>query len=988
MKKFFDLLFVFFLSFSAAHAAVVEYDLPHTFTMDRLREVPLMTIIDTNGDGNKWSYTTHGDYTVMYILTDEKSADDWLILPAVKMKKSHVTRMRYTMRTAAENLPETYEIKAGKGKNAASMTVTVVPRTEFASAYYTVYEATIAVPEDGAYHIGFHALSSAPASAIVLDNVELEQGRPADAPCAAANLIVTPGSNGAYEATIAFTAPLTKGSGDALSPADIKNIEIQRDGTTVATLTGVQPGAPVTYTDRSVPNGDHDYIVIVHGSSADSDAVTAHAYVGYDVPYSPRNVDAAPQDDCVLLTWDAALSEGTHYHYVDPARITYNIYLYDEDSGEYAKIATTPAGATSYRYGGNTDLGTQRALLFAIEAADEPNGFVSARRTETPRVIVGKPYDLPYADPLTLESPYSWFTLEESIGTTTDGWQFGSTGGTDSRNVLYVKCGYPTAEAELSTGKINVQGAVKPMLTFQYYLGSIAYNDEMEIVITRNDHTAPIGVAVCDRYSAPSEEWTIKSVDLTNYITPDTRWITVRFKAYGAPALQEARDYQMLSDIRIMDVKDCDLALSLVSASKALKYNGAMNMSVKVQNMGSAVVKPSDYAVVLYKNGKRVSEAETALIKPFATIVLPLRYECCGPDEDASLHFEARIESAGDPVADNNSVTADVMLVRPQLPKVTDLAAALNDYGDIVISWQQPQRTVEAVSEDFDSYEAFSLGEDVLDDYTVYFKPQETDYCGSGAYPHAGEPIGWLVFDNVKAGFSSTGAYAPHSGSQCLVAFDGKSPMDTWLITPELSGNAQTISFYTGALTGNWGAEQFNVLYSLKGTDKGDFIALNGSPLGESDSWAWTKRTFDVPQGARYFAIQVISNDKMGLKIDDLTFERVHGIDISVLGYNVYVDGMLTATVPADADPLAAIQLDHEAQVGVSILTDWGEGTPAVITVDPGTTGVRETVSDDGAATTTTYDLQGRRAAKGYRGLVIDTLPTKGSVRKRLVTNK
>lgn len=968
MKKFSYLLVVFMLCISAVRAAIIEYDLPHTFDMERLKDVPLMTTIDGNNDGNKWEYTTHGDYTVMYILTDEKPADDWLILPAVKMKKSHVTRLRYTMRSGAGNLCEAYEIKVGTSKTVAGMTITVVPLTELSSAYYTTYEATIAVPADGAYHIGFHALSEAGASALVLDKVELEQGRPANVPRPVTDLKVEPAAQGGYAATLSFTAPQLMGSGQELAAADITGIDIKRDGVTITTLTGIQPGQLVSYTDQNVPNGDHEYTVVVNSPNGVSDAVTAKTYVGYDEPYNPRNLTSELADGGVLLKWDAVKTEGPHYHYVDPARITYNIYLYDEENGEYVQVATTAPGATSYLYARDTDAGEQQVLLFAVEAADVENNLVSVRRTESSRTIVGLPYDLPYNDRLDMNSPYSWFTLEEAIGTTTDGWTFGSTGGADNRDVLYVKCAYPSAEAEISSGKINVQGAVKPMLTFQYYLGSVAYNDDMEVIITRNDHLEPMAVAVCDRFTTPTSEWAIKSINLKNFITPDTRWITIRFKAYGAPPLQDARDYQMLSNIRVMDVKDADLALSLVSASKSLKYNGAMNMSVKVQNMGSDIIKPTDYTVVMYKNGQRVSDVESVQIQPFAETVLPLRYVCSGPDEADQLHFEARVESANDPVADNNSVSVDVSLVRPQLPQVSGMEAGIDDFGKIFVSWQKPQRTVEAVSEDFDSYDAFSIGEDVLDDYTIYFRSQETDYCGNGNYPHAGEPLGWLVFDNIKAGFVSTGAYAPHSGSQCLVAFDGKSQMDTWLITPELSGEAQTISFYTGALTGNWGPEQFNVLYSVKGTDKGDFIALNSAPLTEADSWAWTKRSFDVPEGAKYFAIQVISKDKMGFKIDDLCYQRVRGLDIAILGYNVYVDGILQATVPADTDPLSFIDLDHEAQVGVSILTDWGEGTPAILTVDPASTAIRDVRTYDAAPA---YDLMGRPVTSGYRGIVI-----------------
>lgn len=53
----------------------------------------------------------------------------------------------------------------------------------------------------------------------------------------------------------------------------------------------------------------------------------------------------------------------------------------------------------------------------------------------------------------------------------------------------------------------------------------------------------------------------------------------------------------------------------------------------------------------------------------------------------------------------------------------------------------------------------------------------------------------------------------------------------------------------------------------------------------------WTKYTYEIPEGAKYFAIHCISNDRLAFFVDDVTYDRGGG-GIRLLGYNVYRDGV------------------------------------------------------------------------------------------------
>jgi hypothetical protein len=132
--------------------------------------------------------------------------------------------------------------------------------------------------------------------------------------------------------------------------------------------------------------------------------------------------------------------------------------------------------------------------------------------------------------------------------------------------------------------------------------------------------------------------------------------------------------------------------------------------------------------------------------------------------------------------------------------------------------------------------------------------------------------------------------YEPHSGNQLLLSTcvsdgDPIPGTDHWLISPELMGNEQEISFFARVITADYGYETFEVLYSTTDADIDSFVSLDEVWTDATD---WTEYTFTLPEGTKYFAIRHTAQDIFGLMLDDVTFERGATAPEE---YNIYVDG-------------------------------------------------------------------------------------------------
>ncbi len=159
-------------------------------------------------------------------------------------------------------------------------------------------------------------------------------------------------------------------------------------------------------------------------------------------------------------------------------------------------------------------------------------------------------------------------------------------------------------------------------------------------------------------------------------------------------------------------------------------------------------------------------------------------------------------------------------------------------------------------------------------------------------FTNEGEPHAWFVYNPSVAG----DGIAAYNGDQYLESIcpvpedpdDETSPAvdaDHWLISPLLSGNEQTITFWERTLSSSYGNELYEVLVSSTDNNPSSFTSLK---TFADATLTWTQRSANLPTGTKYFAIRHYSNNVFGVLIDDITYERpVGGVAPVIEGDNL-----------------------------------------------------------------------------------------------------
>ena len=245
----------------------------------------------------------------------------------------------------------------------------------------------------------------------------------------------------------------------------------------------------------------------------------------------------------------------------------------------------------------------------------------------------------------------------------------------------------------------------------------------------------------------------------------------------------------------------------------------------------------------------------------------------------------------------------DVVSVRtqkPDYPTATNLIAEASG-NQVTLSWDAPAKGDEVVTDDFESYEPWIM--DGIGNWKVY----DGDKAGTLQYsdiwvPNAGKEMAFEVFNTTDEEFETATRrkfLIAHSGVQYLMAFD-PSPScadqsDDWLISPLLSGEAQTISFFAKSCASNY-PETFEVMYSTTDDDPESFVNIETFP-DVKGGLEWTEYNIPLPEGTKYFAIHVITVDGLAFQLDDITYRPA---TLVVDGYKVYRDGQCVATTAKD----------------------------------------------------------------------------------------
>ena len=134
---------------------------------------------------------------------------------------------------------------------------------------------------------------------------------------------------------------------------------------------------------------------------------------------------------------------------------------------------------------------------------------------------------------------------------------------------------------------------------------------------------------------------------------------------------------------------------------------------------------------------------------------------------------------------------------------------------------------------------------------------------------------------------------------------------DDWLISPLLSGKAQTITFWAKSYNAKY-LESFKVMVSSSDKNISSFTQLDAKT---DISGTWTKYSFTLPAGTKYFAIRCVSFDRMMMLIDDVTYQPASGESLILAGYNIYRDGVKVNSTPVTTTGY----LDNDVKKGLHV---------------------------------------------------------------------
>lgn len=869
-------------------------ELPASFTPTR-SEANLFQVYDANADGNEFHYFEKDGKEYFGIGTEQywQKPDDWFILPAIDFADPDA---RYSLTfdysnyyTAPLHLDD-LEIWLGDEPSPQYMTNLIYSHEALKTADDTTVAVDFGVPEGGRWFIAFH--SKAPASGsyrgIRLRNiaVALDQAASALAPGEATGLTITPAPMGALQATVTFTAPLTAINGTALNTAEaIEYTLVCGDHSAHASA---MPGQEVSMTVGVPENGDNKfYLTPSTASQGKGVAQLAKAWVGIDVPVAPANVCQSVSADnmSITLSWDAP-TEGQHGGYVDPAGISYKIYLFN--GVEYKVYDRTEE--CSYTFTATT--AAQQAYQVAPVAM---NDFGQSDAPVYAYDILGRPHDVPM--------------LEEFGSSSFDylPWKFNTEGQYSSSpwNSVSNMNGLGIGDPTLNMGAMSCmhlgQGAgvgelISPKATTALYdnirvrvrYWQYAHAAKMELW-GRTD-TNPEYVLLASETPGTQQKWVDWDTVLPDAFT-GCGWTQFRLRAY----LDGSDDaYCVVDAFGVLPDVENDFMVQDLTGPTEPSVGDEPVYSVTVKNSGLEM-NTASLLVELLADAQPVASQTVAIGRTDAgrtysrSFTFPMLIEYLGAQ---ALSVRATVTADSDQVPTNDCAEISLRLLDNVLPTVTDLEASrLPDGSGAALAWSEPD-TQYGQQEGFEIMPAMKVGADKIGRWTNIDRDGLVPF-GIDGLPWEGnlEPCGWMVFDAQAMGVMNDPRLRPHSGKQMILARsiayelgDEMPQASDWLISPRVAGGT-SVSFWFNTLSPDY-AETVGIWVSKTTDDPAAFTMQQ--PFTKSGEEAWEKVTFRLPDNARYFAFEYRSIGMFGAMLDDIEFTPYELDRWQIASYRVY----------------------------------------------------------------------------------------------------
>ncbi len=152
-------------TFTATLPSDFTLELPLEFTPSA-ENVDWLSVLDVNQDNITWEYLDTYPDELRIGNNSRLAADDWVILPAVDVKKAGKYKLTMKARAHSRYCPESVELCVGTAATPESMTRTAIRLEDFTDmaaddGTIPVYEGEVEIAVPGKYYIGIHGFSKA-----------------------------------------------------------------------------------------------------------------------------------------------------------------------------------------------------------------------------------------------------------------------------------------------------------------------------------------------------------------------------------------------------------------------------------------------------------------------------------------------------------------------------------------------------------------------------------------------------------------------------------------------------------------------------------------------------------------------------------------------------------------------------------------------------------------------------------------------------------
>lgn len=905
---------------------------PFTEDFTSADAMDFFTVIDGNGDNKSWKRTKFADSEYLLIeYSFSSDLDDWAVLWPAVLEADHTYTIGCDARATTDNWTERLELKVASAADIESLRAAepLVGPTDIVGENWRPFKAEFTPETTGIYYVAFHACSPKGQNKLFVDNVHISQGVATKAPAAINGIKITPDSKGALNAVLSFNAPTKDIKGRDLE--NISHVLIERAGEEIGRVNTTKPGEALTFKDEKAVNGINTYTITAYNSYGRGESANASEYIGVVAPWAPEEINITLGDNpgSAVIEWTPAdIDEKGHP--LDQTNVSYT--LMRSFANGPAQVVAEGIKECSFVDQVVKDGGSQGFVYYGVKAVTAGGESYTVLSNIMP---VGTPYSTPVREAFRVgSSDHIWVTeAPEDSFTAWDIYDpedlaFDTFDG-DGVAVAFAMYQSDNNVSSMYSGLFDLSGLSTPTMSFYFF--DVACQNKLEVRVSDGKTWKTVKNV---KFGEKDMEWHKQTVDLSEYAGK-----VIYFELFA-----QCVDINVVAvdNLRIGNDPTPNLAALAIKAPEKAAANETITIGVDYENTGKDVM--SDYSIELYLDGEKIDEIAGTPIEPESMASVEFSHTLTVVSSDApEFHALIRCNSDADE-SDNMTGTATVKFIKPTLPAPNDLKAQ-SASRSIELTWTPSDLSEVPVipsTDNLESYKPFSIGlphsivdGDDLGEWTVYDMDGLPTYTSTRDYPNIGLPQAFMIYNGFEAGDDLV--FASHSGHQMFICMaskpDGGKHNDDWLISPLLCGMEQTIAFYARSVSAaEYGPDTFEILYSTSGKEIDDFKLLTTTET----TGDWVEYEYTIPEGALYFAIHCISNDKYALLVDDITMVREQDVirDIESTGYNIYCNGRKINDAPVSGtsyshDRTAGLEYGKTYRYQVSCVFNYGESAPS-----------------------------------------------------------